>query len=135
MIKNVGDLKAPIRMNINTTFDFSGGVAATLLILKGKTLLKKSKIPPQKFVLPIKVNKFVMNINELSREEWKVIAIKELSKDRQLCPSTRLYDWHFWISPQEQTEFTDLRWDNKAITVQRILGSRAYLLAKLRREP
>lgn len=130
----VGALKRPTQINIKTIFDLSVGAEANLLILKGKTLMKKSKIPPLGFGRPIKTDKFIIQLRELNSEKWGVIAVKSLVENRWRVRTTRPFEWHFWINPCEQAEFESLRWNNKAITVQRTMHDRAYLLAKLRKE-
>jgi hypothetical protein len=130
----VGALKRPIQINIKTIFDLSPGAEANLLILKGKTLLKKSKIPPVGFGRPIKTDKFIIQLSELDSEKWGVIAVKSLVENRWRVRTTRPFEWHFWIRRCEQAEFESLRWKNKVITVQRTMYDRAYLLAKLRKE-
>ena len=133
MIRTIGALKTPVKININAAFDFSTGTAANILVLKGKTLLKKSKITPLGFGMPMKVNKFIIQLSELDSEKWGVIAVKSLIENRWRVRATPPFQWHFWINRCEQAEFESLRFHDKAITVQRTMDDRAYLLAKLRR--
>lgn len=133
MRKTVEAFKTPVKLNINIFFDPAEKTIATVWIYKNKTLLKKSKPPPLKFEKPIKLDLFAIKLGELNGEEWKVIAVKELAVDGGMFKRHKAFKWHYWINRGEQAEFLRMRERDIAISVQKTIEGRAYLLAKLRR--
>lgn len=129
-------LKAPIKITLQVIKPYEIGTEAEIRVEKSRALMKRKEIPSYEIGPPIVPTHVARSLEELSPDEWRVVAYleRDIHDNRYWntgCSSWQDGKWRLFIRFLERETLADWVAEGRALTVQKTQGTKTLLLAKL----
>ena len=136
MKTTLAKLKSPIKITLQVIKPYEIGTEAEIRVEKSRTLMKRKEIPSYEIGPPIVPTHVARSLEELSPDEWRVVAYLERNtyENRYWNAGNSTWQdgkWRLFIPYYERYKLADLVEDGEALTVQKTQGTKTFLLAKL----
>ena len=136
MKTTLAKLKAPIKITLQVIKPYEIGTEAEIRVEKSRALMKRKEIPSYEIGPPIVPTHVARSLEELSPDEWRVVAYLERDTRENRYWNTgyswwQSGKWRLFVRVLEREILANWVAEGRALTVQKTQGTKTFLLAKL----